>query len=190
MRRRFFVLVESLGLALLGIGCECAGAESSRLSEARVVNSLSDLPPGQNSQNALLRNAREAGGPKALSVAQSASPPYAAEQNRQQRGRLGVHVGDVTANDAAAIGLPVVQGALIAKVEPGTPAAATDLSQGEVILAVSGQAVRDKDDLIAKITSLPPGTAVRLVVFGNGRKRAVEIRLDALPEDTDREAPP
>ncbi|MCZ7595097.1 MAG: PDZ domain-containing protein [Hyphomicrobium sp.] len=83
-----------------------------------------------------------------------------------------------------------MQGALIAKVEPGTPAAATDLSQGEVILAVSGQAVRNKDDLIAKITSLPPGTAVRLVVFGNGRKRAVEIRLDALPEDTDREAPP
>lgn len=181
MRQRSFVVVESLVLALLGFGCEDASARSIHPPDARVVSSASDLPPGQS---AFLRSAG------AVSVAQSVLAPQGTEPSHQQQGRLGVHVGDVTANDAAAIGLPVAQGALIAEVEPGTPAAATDLARGEVILAVSGRAVRDKYDLIAKITSLAPGTVVRLVVFGNGRKRAVEVRLDALPDDTDREAPP
>ena len=64
-----------------------------------------------------------------------------------RRGQIGVALQDLTAKQVAAQGLGAQGGALIARVEPGSPAARAGLRQGDIVLAVEGSPVRSSTEL-------------------------------------------
>lgn len=76
----------------------------------------------------------------------------------------------------AALGAPKgSSGVLVVNVLQGTPAEASGLHAGDVVLSADGRNVADPESL-AQIIALPPGDAVTLRVYGNHKIRTVTLR--------------
>jgi serine protease Do len=99
------------------------------------------------------------------------------------RGRLGVVVQDVSQELADAFRLPRPEGALVSSVVPGGAAAKAGLRAGDVILSLDGAAVSGSGDLPPRVADLPPGRTARLEVWRDGARRALEVKVEAAPEE-------
>ncbi|NMI00774.1 S1C family serine protease [Pseudonocardia acidicola] len=71
-------------------------------------------------------------------------------------------------------------GATIAQVQPGSPAASAGLAAGDVVTKVGGVTVNDFSDLVAKIGALSPNQKVTLTVRSNGGERQVDVTLGSV----------
>jgi len=100
------------------------------------------------------------------------------------RGYLGVEAQPITPNMQAALHLPTKNGALIAAVEDGTPAAQAGLHPGEVITEVDGQAINNPRDLAIDIAGIKPGETAHLTVLNNSNAVSMNVTLATLPEQT------
>lgn len=96
------------------------------------------------------------------------------ETGRVERGWLGVSVQPVTPGIAEAIGLDGREGALVAQVVPGGPAAGRVLA-GDVIRSVDGKPVETVRDLPKLIASSPIGEPARLSVVRAGKLLEVSV---------------
>ncbi len=96
------------------------------------------------------------------------------------RGRLGVHIQDVTPELAASFGLDEKQGAVISEVIAESPAARAGLKVGDIILAVDGKPVAEMHILPRMIAAKKPGTKVTLKVLRLGKILQVNVVLDDL----------
>ena len=72
------------------------------------------------------------------------------------RGWIGVEAQEITSELAESFGLPDTEGALIAGVVRGSPADTAGVRPGDVLLAVSGKAVKDPQVMLDLIASLKP----------------------------------
>ncbi|MCA0316736.1 MAG: Do family serine endopeptidase [Proteobacteria bacterium] len=103
-----------------------------------------------------------------------------------QRGWIGIQIQPVTPEIAESLRLPKPEGALVAGVQQGSPAANADLKPSDVVVAVDGQPVRDARDLTRRIGAARPGANVRLTVMRDGAERTVQLTLGQLPGETSR----
>jgi serine protease DegQ len=101
------------------------------------------------------------------------------EDGAVSRGQLGVAIQDLTPDLAQAFALDVTGGAVIARVEPGTPAEQAGLQAGDVIVEVDRRAVRGASDLRNRIGLMRAGTEVELRLLRNGREQVVKVRIEA-----------
>lgn len=93
------------------------------------------------------------------------------------RGRLGVTIQGLDAELAQNFGLDKAAGALVANVEPGSPAEKGGLQAGDVVLGVNGQKVDNSADLPRIIGEQKPGTVVRLSVWRDRKARDITVTL-------------
>ncbi len=98
------------------------------------------------------------------------------------RGKLGVVIQPVTQGLADSFGLPQPEGALVASVEKGGPAEHAGVEAGDVILKISGQALKDSNELPVAVASISPGTEVSLSIWRNHSARDVTVKLGALED--------
>ncbi|MFM9079314.1 MAG: PDZ domain-containing protein, partial [Opitutaceae bacterium] len=92
-------------------------------------------------------------------------------------GRRGVRGGaaqDDTPPLAEALGLKDRRGALVADVQPGSPAAKAGLRNGDVITELNGEKVEDANRLTFKVGAIPPGAKVELEVIRDGESRTIK----------------
>jgi serine protease Do len=94
-----------------------------------------------------------------------------------EHGFIGVQIQPVTADIADAIGLGKPQGALVADVNGGTPAAKAGLKAGDVITALGGSPVKSPRDLSRMVADLSPGTAQNLSIWRTGKSKNVSITI-------------
>jgi serine protease Do len=99
------------------------------------------------------------------------------------RGRLGVSIQDVSQGLASSFGLSQAQGALIASVEPNSPAAHARLQPSDIVLRYNGQPVMTASDLQRQVTATRPGTDVVLDVWRKGQIRHFHLQVGKLPEE-------
>ena len=104
------------------------------------------------------------------------------DDGKVARGWLGVEIQPVSQDIADSLGLKEAKGAIVAKVEKGSPAAAAGLQDGDVIAAVNGQAVADAHDLSRTIATLGPKTPVKLQIVRKGSTQTLEATLGTLPD--------
>ncbi|MGA9091329.1 MAG: Do family serine endopeptidase [Bradyrhizobium sp.] len=97
------------------------------------------------------------------------------------RGWIGVQTQPVTPAIADAVGLKKPEGALVALVEPNSPAAKSGVEAGDVIAFVNEQAIKDPRDLARRIGAIAPGISVKIGVSRNGREKTVTVALGELP---------
>ncbi len=105
------------------------------------------------------------------------------EDGKVARGWLGVQIQPVTQDIADSLGLKEAKGALVAKTEKGSPAAAAGLEDGDVIASVNGEPVADSHDLARKIAELGPRKDADLSIIRNGSPQTVKVTLGALRDD-------
>ena len=96
------------------------------------------------------------------------------------RGWIGVQIQPVTPEIAESLGLAKTEGALVAAVQPGSPAAAAKLRSSDVITAVDGEKVASARELTRRIGSLKPDQKVRLTVVRDGREQTLQLVLGNL----------
>ncbi|WP_133664844.1 trypsin-like peptidase domain-containing protein [Paraburkholderia sp. BL10I2N1] len=90
-------------------------------------------------------------------------------------GGLGVEVQDVGPGLAAAFGLTRPAGALVNTVGPGTPAAASGLKAGDVIVQIGDKPIDRSAELAEDAAALPPGTKAALKVVRNRRPMLLTV---------------
>lgn len=100
-----------------------------------------------------------------------------------RRGRLGVVIQDVTPELAQALNLDSLHGAVISRIEPGSPANRAGLKTGDVIVSVDGRAVVGSSDLRNRIGLVRAGQAVELIVVRDGRRRTIKTRVETPTPD-------
>ena len=105
------------------------------------------------------------------------------EDGKVERGWLGVQIQPVTQDIADSLGLKEAKGALIAKTENDSPAAAAGLKDGDVVTSVNGESIADSHDLARKIAALGPKKEAELSIIRNGSPQTVKVTLGALPDD-------
>ncbi len=98
------------------------------------------------------------------------------------RGYIGVHSQAISQALATVFNLPDKAGALVARLEPDSPAAHAGVSVGDVIRGVNGQRVTTPRDLAGAIANIRPGHQAKLDIFRNGRAQSVTVTVAALPE--------
>jgi len=98
------------------------------------------------------------------------------------RGWIGVKVQPVTADIADSLSLKQARGALVAEPQADGPAAKAGIEAGDVITGVNGVAVKDARDLAKKISTIAPGSAVKLTVVRKGNERTFSLTLGKLPK--------
>jgi serine protease Do/serine protease DegQ len=84
-----------------------------------------------------------------------------------KRGRLGVSMQDVVGRE----------GALIAEVQPGSPAAQAGLQKGDVVTALNGRPVRGAAELRARLGVVAVGETVELRLQRGADTRSVKARI-------------
>jgi len=103
---------------------------------------------------------------------------------RVHRGYLGVQIQQMTDDIAEGLKLPKDHGEIVARVEPGQPAARAGVQQGDVIVKVNGKDVTPDNTLSYMVAGLPVGSKVRLDVIRNGKPTALTATLaERPPED-------
>ena len=104
------------------------------------------------------------------------------QNGKVTRGRIGVQIQEVNQALANSFGLPKTQGALIAGVEPGSPADKAGLKSGDVVLGVNGKEVTQLGQLSGEIAGMKPGSSAKLDVWRNGSRTAIDVRIGELEE--------
>jgi serine protease Do len=99
-------------------------------------------------------------------------------EGKVTRGRLGVRIQPMTKELAQSFKLESAEGALIATVEPGSPADKAGLKPGDVVLAFNGQKIDDPNKLPRLVAGTKPGQSAALRVWRNGK--AEEVKFTAV----------
>jgi serine protease Do len=83
--------------------------------------------------------------------------------------RWGVGIADLTSDVREQLQAPAtLKGAVIQRVQPGSPAEEAGLQPGEVIESVNRQQTPSAADVQKALTSVPKGQDVMVLVWGNG----------------------
>ncbi|MCX7216511.1 MAG: DegQ family serine endoprotease [Burkholderiales bacterium] len=99
------------------------------------------------------------------------------------RGRIGVQIGDVSKEVAESLGMPRAQGALVARVEPGSPADKAGVEAGDIIVAFNGSTIDKSGDLPRMVGSTKPGSKANLTVLRKGSKRELPVVIAEMEAD-------
>jgi len=95
-----------------------------------------------------------------------------------KRGRIGVAIQDLTPDIAQALGTTHTEGAVIARVEPGSPAEHAGLRTNDLVVAANGALIHNGAELRTRVGLSKVSAAVDLTVVRGGAEHTVVVRVD------------
>jgi Do/DeqQ family serine protease len=96
-----------------------------------------------------------------------------------KRGRIGVAIQDLTPELAQAMSTHQTEGAVIARVETGSPAEQAGLRTGDLVVAANGTAVHSGTQLRNTIGLARIGDQVTLTIDRRGSEISIPVRIEA-----------
>jgi serine protease Do len=93
------------------------------------------------------------------------------------RGFLGITIQEITPALAQQFGLAVDHGIGIRSVEPGSPADAAGLQQGDIIVRLGDTEIRTSGDLFGALTEHRAADVVEIEFYHNGTRQTTEVTL-------------
>ena len=108
------------------------------------------------------------------------------KNGKVDRAYLGILPQDVTPAMAKAFGAASTQGAVVGEITPNSPAASSNLKQGDIITAINGKSIDDANQLRLELGMLAPGSTVTLSVVRDGRPQQVAVKLGDFPTQQER----
>lgn len=101
------------------------------------------------------------------------------------RGWLGVEIQDMDQNLARSFNLDQPNGALVASVQPGSPADKGGLQAGDIITGFGKGRVNSASDLPLLVGNTPVGQEIPVSVLRNGEQQNVNVTIAKLASDED-----
>lgn len=108
------------------------------------------------------------------------------ESGRVVRGYMGVKLQNLTPELAQEFGLKATEGALVARVEPNSPAAKAGIEPGDLIVAWDGQNIRDTTELTLLVGKTAIGSRVQVKVVREGQPLELELTVEERPPELPR----
>jgi serine protease Do len=105
------------------------------------------------------------------------------EKGTVERGWLGVQIQPLDEDLAKSLGVPDTKGALVAKVEPGSPADKAGIEAGWVIREFNGQPIDRLRTLSRAVAAVPPGSKATLTVLADGKERKLTVEVGRQPSE-------
>jgi serine protease Do len=99
------------------------------------------------------------------------------------RGYVGVEAQEITATTAQALHLQQHSGALLAGIQPDSPASHAGLQPGDVITAVNGTKIDGPRELAVNVANVQPGDEAHLTILRNGQTKDVTVKVGQLPSE-------
>jgi 2-alkenal reductase len=91
--------------------------------------------------------------------------PYLISEGKYQTPWIGIGVADVTPFAAKNVGLNQTRGVLVLGVTPGSPAAASGIEPGDIILGVDNLKIKELSEIIEYLGTKIPGNDILLTVL-------------------------
>lgn len=105
------------------------------------------------------------------------------EKGSVERGWLGVQIDGVSKDIADSLGLSEAAGAIVVAPTEDSPGAKAGIEQGDVIVAVNGEKIKDNSELARRIGEMAPGTKVELSIWRAGNSITKTVELGTFPSD-------
>jgi len=96
------------------------------------------------------------------------------------RGKLGVHIQDLSQELATSFQLKSPEGALVAKVEKDSAAEKSGILPGDVIIAYGNSPIRSASDLPPLVGDTLIGSEVSVKLIRNGKEKSIPIKVGEL----------
>jgi serine protease Do len=97
-------------------------------------------------------------------------------------GWLGVHMAELSLEQAKILGLPPAKGAVVRLVVPDQPAARGGILKQDIILSVNDTQVHSPRDVLRMIGGLEAGKVVNLTILRKGKTLQLSVPLGTKPE--------
>jgi hypothetical protein len=94
-----------------------------------------------------------------------------------RRGYLGVGLTELTPELRTHFGVPEDAGAMVSKVEPGSPADKAGIRVGDVLTSVDGKDVESSWDVMAKVRGLEEGHQVPVEIWRGGKAQNLTVTI-------------
>jgi serine protease Do len=105
-------------------------------------------------------------------------------EGKVTRGYLGLGLQpEMTPDLAKEFNLPNMNGALVTKVEPDSPAAKAGFKEADFIAEFNGHQVKDDRQLSLLVSQTAPGKTVKLKVLRDGKEKILTATLGELPRE-------
>ena len=102
------------------------------------------------------------------------------------RSWLGVYIQNVDDNVAKALKLSNRDGALVSDIVEESPAEKAGLEQGDVIVEFNDVLIYDSAHLKNIVSSTPPGTLSKVIIFRDEKKKSVNVTLEEIKKSDDK----
>ena len=96
-----------------------------------------------------------------------------------RRGRLGIEMAELTPEISKKLGVNTLDGAVIAVVQPGSPADKAGLREGDVVTALNGRPIRHAAELRARLGLTAIGDEVEMRLLRGGAARTLRMQIAA-----------
>ncbi len=100
------------------------------------------------------------------------------------RGWLGIYIQQVTPELKEQFRLKSTEGALVADVSEGGPAAKAGMKRGDVIVAYRGEKIKDPNNLRNLVAATDVGVVADVKVVRDGKEKTLRVKIGELPEET------
>lgn len=97
------------------------------------------------------------------------------------RGWIGVEAQEITPELAESFKLPASEGAIIAGVMRGSPADRAGIRPGDVLMSISGKAVKDPQGMLELIAGLTPGSTAQFRLRRESKDLEVAVGIGKRP---------
>ncbi len=98
-------------------------------------------------------------------------------EGKVSRGWLGVTIGNVSEDMADAVGLKDNRGAIVSSVTEDSPADASGLERGDIIVKVNGRQVDDATTTTRMVGALAVGSKNKFEIYRDGKRRVIDVTV-------------
>jgi serine protease Do len=98
------------------------------------------------------------------------------------RGWLGVGIQNLSEDLARSFDYSATEGALVGHVDPKGPAKKAGLQQGDIVVQLGKERIKNVNQLRNMVAGIKPGSAVELTIIRSGKRETRTVNIGELPQ--------